>query len=95
MVNTEPEIQGYVTFLSAGITIFCVGVYEIIDTVLEFKHVLVSSQLASRIPFRNINPRRAWRKSEKRENIGIGIIFIILGLAIITIFSLIHFGILK
>lgn len=96
LVNTEPEIQGFVTFLSAGITMFCVGVYDIIGTVLEFKHVLVSLQLTrSHIPFQNINPRRGWTKSEKRENIGVGIIFIILGLAFITIFTLAQFGILK
>ena len=95
LVNTEPEIQGFVTFLSAGITMFCVGVYDIIGTVLEFKHVLVSLQLTSHIPFQNINPRRDWTKSEKREYIGVGIIFIILGLAFITIFALIQFGILK
>ena len=95
LVNTKPEIQGLVTFLSAGITMFCVGVYDIIGTVLEFKHVLVSLQLASHIPFQNINPRRDWTKSEKREYIGVGIIFIILGLAFITIFTLAQFGILK
>ena len=95
LVNTEPEIQGFVTFLSAGIAMFCVGTYDIIGTVLEFKHILVSSQLATKIPFQNINPRRGWTKSEKREYIGVGIIFIILGLAFITIFTLAQFGILK
>ena len=95
LVNTEPEIQGFFTFLSAGITMFCVGVYDIIGTVLGFKHVLVSLQLTNHIPFQNINPRRDWTKSEKRENIGVGIIFVILGLAVIAIFTLIQFGILK
>ena len=95
LVNTEPEIRGLVAALSAGIAMFCVGVYNIIGAALEFKHVLVSSQLASHIPFQNINPRRDWTKSEKRENIGIGIIFVILGLAVITIFTLAQFGILK
>ena len=95
LVNTEPEIQGFVTFLSAGIAMFCVGTYDIIGTVLEFKHILVSSQLATKIPFQNINPRRGWTKSEKREYIGVGIIFIILGLAFITIFTLVQFGVLK
>ena len=95
LVNAQPEIQGFVTFLSAGIAMFCVGTYDIIGTVLEFKHILVSSQLASNIPFQNINPRRGWTKSEKREYIGVGIIFIILGLAFITIFTLAQFGILK
>ena len=95
LVNTEPKIQRFVTFLSAGITMFCVGVYDIIGTVLEFKHILVSLQLTSHIHFQNINPRRGWTKSEKRENIGGGIIFIILGLAFIIIFTLMQFGILK
>ena len=95
LVNAQPEIQGFVTFLSAGIAMFCVGTYDIIGTVLEFKHILVSSQLASNIPFQNINPRRGWTKSEKREYIGVGIIFIILGLAFITIFTLLQFGVLK
>ena len=95
LVNTEPEIQGFVTFLSAGIAMFCVGTYDIIGTVLEFKHILVSSQLATKIPFQNINPRRGWTKSEKREYIGAGIIYIILGLAFITIFTLVQFGVLK
>ena len=95
LVNTEPKIQGFVTFLSAGIAMFCVGTYYIIGTVLEFKHILVSSQLATKIPFQNINPRRGWTKSEKREYIGVGIIFIILGLAFITIFTLVQFGVLK
>ena len=95
LVNTEPKIQGLVTFLSAGIAMFCVGIYDIIGTLLEFKHVLVSLQLAYHIPFQNINPRRDWTKSEKREYIGVGIIFAILGLAFIIIFTLIQFGILK
>ena len=95
LVNTEPEIQGFVTFLSAGIAMFCVGTYDIIGTVLEFKHILVSLQLATKIPFQNINPRREWTKSEKREYIGVGIIFIILGLAFISIFTFVQFGVLK
>ena len=95
LANTEPQIQGLVTFLSAGITMFGVGVYEIIGTVLEFKHLLVSLQLASLTPFQNINPRRDWTKSEKREYIGVGIILVILGLSFITIFTLGQFGVLK
>ena len=95
LVNTEPQIQGIVTFLSAGIAMFCVGTYDIIGAVLEFKHILVSSQLASKIPFQNINPRRGWTKSEKREYIGGGIISVILGLAFVTIIILTQFGVLK
>ena len=93
LLNMESETKGFVTFLSAGITMLCVGTYDIIGAVLEFKHILVSLQLASRI--QNINPRRGWTKSEKRESIGCGIIFLILGLAFITIFTLAQFGILK
>ena len=95
LVNIEPKIQGFVTFLSVGITMFCVGAYCIIGTVLEFKHILVSLQLAYHIPYQNINPRRDWTKSEKREYIGIGIIFVILGLAFVTIIILTQFGVLK
>ena len=47
LVNTEPEIQGFVTFLSAGIAMFCVGTYDIIGTVLEFKHILVYLEVYS------------------------------------------------
>ena len=95
LLSIEREIQALVAFLSMGITMFCVGAYDIIGTVLEFKHILVSLQLASHLPFQNINPRRGWTKSEKREYIGVGIIFVVLGLAFITIFTLIRLGILK
>lgn len=95
LVNIEPQIQGFVTFLSAGIAMFCVGIYDIIGTVLEFQHILVSLQLARHTPFQDINPRRAWTKSEKRAHIGIGIIYVILGFAFITAFTWIQFGILK
>ena len=95
LVNVESKNQGFVTFLSAGITMFCVGTYDIIGTVFEFKHILISLQLARHRPFQNINPRRDWTKSEKRDYIGVGIIFVILGLAFITILALMQFGILK
>ena len=96
LLNTGTETQGVVTFLSLGITMFCVGVYNIIGTALEFKHVFVSLQLASRhIPFQNINPSRGWTKYEKRDYIFVGIIFAVFGLAVITISTLIHFGILS
>ena len=95
LLNTEPDTQGFVAFFSAGFTMLCVGTYDIIGTVFEFKHILVSLQLASHIPFQNINPRRAWTKSEKREHIGVGIVFVILGLVFITTFTLIQLGILN
>ena len=71
----------------------CVGAYEIIGTVLEFKHSLVSLQLTRHNS--SINLRKGWTKSEKREYIGAGIVFVVAGLASTTIFALIHFGILK
>ena len=93
LLNTEPDTQGFVTLLSAGFTMLCVGTYDIIGTAFEFKHILVSLQLARHTPLQNIDPRRDWTKSEKREHIGTGIIFVILGLAIITIFTWIQLGI--
>ena len=85
LLNTDPKAQGLLTSLSAGIIMVCIGAYEIIGTVLEFKHLLVSLQLATHIPFQNINPKRAWTKAEKRDYICIGTIFLIIGLSIITI----------
>lgn len=67
----------------------CVGVYNIIGTAFEFKHILVSLQLTIHSPFRNINPRRSFTKSEKKEYIAVGVIFAILGVAIVSIFTLI------
>ena len=95
LVNTEPKIQSFAALLSMSITMLCIGIYDIIGTVLEFKHVLISLQLASRNPFKDVNPRREWTKSEKREYIGIGIIFVIVGLASLTVFTLAHFGIIN
>ncbi len=95
LFNIPGATKGYIACLSAGITMLCVAIYEIVGTVLGFKHLLVALQLTYNIPLKNVNPRKDWTKSEKREYIGVGIIFIILGLAFITIFTLIQFGILK
>ena len=74
---------------------FCVGAYDIIGTLLEFKHILVASLLNLHTLFPNINLKRHWTKSEKRDYIIIGIVFVFCGLAVITTFTLFQFGILK
>lgn len=45
LFTTEPETQKYIIYLSGAITMLCVGVYEIVGTALEFKHLLVALQL--------------------------------------------------
>lgn len=95
LLDIESETQRFITFMSAGVTFFCVGIYDIIGTILGFKHILVSLQLATHIPFQSINPRRGWLKSEKKEQICVGIFFVIIGVAIIIIFTLMQFGILR
>jgi hypothetical protein len=72
-----------------------VGVYEIIGTVLEFKHILVSLQLMRPAPFQNISPRRDWTKSKKKESITIGITFAVIGFSIIIMFVLQWLGVLS
>lgn len=94
LFNIPEQTKGYILFLSAGITMLCVAVYEIVGTVLGLKHLLVALQLTYHLPAQSLNPRRDWTKSEKREYIGVGIIFAALGIAIIIIFTLIHLGII-
>ena len=95
LLNLEPKTQILFAYLTLGITMFCVGAYDIIGTLLEFKHILVSSLLSLHTLFPNINPKRNWTKSEKRDYIIIGIVFVFLGVAIITTFTLFQVGILK
>gem|GEM_PF-2093108 len=95
LLNIEPKTQIYVTFLFAGITMLCVGTYEMIGALLGFKHLLVSLQLASHMPFQTVNPKRGWSKSERREVTGSGVIFVLLGSAFIICFTLMHLGILN
>ncbi len=79
-------MQGFISFLSFGIATLLVGMYEIIGTIFEFKHILVSLQIASlKNPLNSINPRKRWSKKQKTEGIGSGIIFAVLGLAIIVV----------
>ena len=94
-LNIPEQTKGYIVFLSAGITMLCVAVYEIVGTVLGLKHLLVALQLMYHLPAQRLNPRRDWTKSEKREYIGIGIFFATLGIAIIIILALMHLGIIN
>ena len=89
------RVHGFVTVLLFGISMLLVGVYEIVGTALEFKHILVSLQLMHHPPLQNINPRRNWTKSEKKEYITIGITFSVIGFAIIIIFVLQWLGVLS
>lgn len=82
-LRVSAEFRSLAGALAFGISMFCVGTYDIIGTLLEFKHVLVSLQLASHVP--HVNPRRAWTSKDKREYIGVGIIFVVLGLALVAI----------
>ena len=83
----EKSILPRMLCLTLGSTLVCIGIYHIVGTALEFKHLLVACQLAHAIfhvffifPDVDLNPRRDWTPSEKREFIGIGIIFTIAGL---------------
>ena len=84
------ETEGYAVFFAFGASFLCVGIYGIIGTALEFKHIHVALQLAYRT---TPNPQKSWTKAEKRESTAIGIIFTVLGSAIITLILLSVFGI--
>ena len=87
------RVHGFVGGLLFGISMLLVGVYDIVGTALEFKHILVSLQLMTRSPFPNVNPRKEWTKSEKKEYITIGIMFAVIGFAMIIIFVLQWLGV--
>ena len=89
------RVHGFVGGLLFGISMLLVGVYDIVGTALEFKHILVSLQLMTRSPFPNVNPRKEWTKSEKKEYITIGIMFAGLGLLMIIVFVLQWLGVLS
>ena len=79
LLNASSNTVTISLFLSWGLTFLGIGVYEIIGTALEFKHVLVSLQLCSHHTS-NVNPRRDWNKSDKKTGFGIGILTAIIGL---------------
>lgn len=95
LLTIEPETERFIVYMSGAITMLCVGVYEIVGTALEFKHLLVALQLTYHVPYHKVNAKRDWRKEEKREYIGVGIIFAVLALAAIVIFTLIQLGIIE
>lgn len=74
------------------------GCYTIIGAILEWKHIRVSLQLSNnRHPAYwkdAVNPHRAWTPKEKRDMIGVGIISVILGIALIVMIILGILGIL-
>ena len=91
----EKSILPRMLCLTLGITLVCIGIYHIVGTALEFNHLLVACQLAHAIfhvffifPDVDLNPRRDWTPSEKREFIGVGIIHTVVGLAGIIPFFL-------
>ena len=70
------NIEYYWLYISWGSYILFIGIYDIIGALLEFKHVLVSLQLAYH---QKPDPRSTWTKSEKREYIFVGIFFVVYG----------------
>lgn len=96
LLGSEPKDRVLIAFFTMGITTFCVGAYNIIGTALEFKHLIVASQLGPHNP--TTTPKRAisgWTKSTKREYITIGIIFAFSGGLMITVLVLFQLGVLK
>lgn len=87
------RVHGFVGGLLFGISMLLVGVYDIVGTALEFKHILVSLQLMRPAPFQSISPRRDWTKSKKKESITIGITFAVIGFSIIIMFVLHWLGV--
>lgn len=80
-----PKTQQFCTMLAFGIGMLGMGAYEIIGSVLEFRHLLVSLQLTVHIPKDKLNSTRAWTKQDKKDGIGIGIIFAFWGTAMIIV----------
>ena len=84
LLNASSNTLAISLSLSFGLTFLGIGVYEIIGTALEFKHFLVSLQLASHYAL-NINPRRGWTKSDKKEGFCLGITSSVIGVAALVI----------
>ena len=95
LFKTENAIIGFIPIFAFGTVPILWGCYTIIGAALEWKHVQVSLQLSHnyrRYRKESIKPRRGWTKNEKRDMIGVGIIFVILGIAltVITILSILE-----
>ena len=91
LIKVSPEIQKRVPFLFLGMALIFVGLYDIIGTVLEFKHIHISAQLGDKL--RYPNPRRLWTNEEKKHYVFIGSIWAIIGLICIIACVLDKFGI--
>ena len=91
LIDTTAEVAKRISFLFFGIALIFVGLYDIIGTVLEFKHIHISAQLGDK--FRSPNPRRLWTNEEKKNYIFIGSIWAIIGLICIIACVLDKFGI--
>ncbi|MBQ8495937.1 MAG: hypothetical protein IJ489_00575 [Clostridia bacterium] len=84
---------GDIMLLFMGISFIFFGCYDIIGTILEWKHILVSMQIFSHSRDA-INPRRSWTMYEKKQMIGSGIVLIVSGLAVIVLTVLMLWGVL-
>ena len=91
----EQAISERIICLTFGTTLAFIGIYHIVGTILEFKHLLVACQIALTRSHPSLiccdvdlNPRRDWTPSEKRTFIGLGIIQTVVGLAGIILFFL-------
>lgn len=91
----SPQTSYTLVVISMGSAFVGVGIYDIVGAVRGFKHVLVSLQIAYHLPIRSINPRRQWRRDEKKEYIGVGVVFLVFGLAIIILFVLAQLGVVE
>ena len=84
-----------IVYVSAGVAMICVGIYNIVGAALEFKHILVASQLFPKSRYRfDPDPRIAWTKKDKSEYIAWGATVVALGVAVILIFALEALGVL-
>ena len=84
---------GDIMLFFMGISFIFFGCYDIIGTILEWKHILVSMQIFTHNRD-EINPSRSWTTYEKKQMIGSGIVLIVSGLAVIVLTVLILLEIL-
>ena len=68
---------------SFGFLFLSYGFCDIIGAILEFKHLLVSLQLANRL---SPNPEKSWTKADKKMSIFCGIIISVIGIAMLLLY---------
>ena len=83
--GAAPEIKRTAIFLSMGIAAILFGLYHIIGTLMEAKHLLVSLQLSYHVSTNKIELHRPWKRKEKREYILIGALSAFIGSALATV----------